>query len=93
MLFKYHCTWRDSPWITWELSFRKKLYRYLGMKADMQAYARAADNKGEDEVERREEYQRYTLYLCKSTTTPCFKKVSNTLTFIVEIQPEKWCTK
>lgn len=31
----------DLPWITWELSFRKKLYKYLGIKADMQAYARA----------------------------------------------------
>lgn len=29
------------PWMTWELSFRKKLYKYLGMKADMQAYAKA----------------------------------------------------
>lgn len=31
------------PWMTWELSFRKKLYRYFGMKADMQAYANAIE--------------------------------------------------
>lgn len=33
------------PWMTWELSFRKKLYKYLGMKVDMQAYARAGKRK------------------------------------------------
>lgn len=44
--------------------------------------------------ERREEFQRGTLYFCKSPTTPHFKKFwNNTLTFIVEIQPEEWCTK
>ncbi len=30
--------------MTWELSFRKKLYKYLGMKADMQEYARAVES-------------------------------------------------
>lgn len=31
------------------MSFRKKLYKYLGMKADMQAYARAI--KAQDKYE------------------------------------------
>lgn len=40
------------PWMTWELSFRKKLYKYLGMKADMHAYARAGGGKQEITDER-----------------------------------------
>lgn len=66
--------------MTWELSFRKKLYKYLGMNADMQAYARARKRK---EQECKHVYRK---------NTQAGDWIPN-LTFIIEIQVKEWGAK
>lgn len=68
------------------MSFRKKLYRYLGMKADMQAYARAAKSrsiKGSQKKNKRKVGINHSTSYLRGYI----------LTFVIEIQVEKWGTK
>lgn len=72
-----------SPWMTWELSFRKKLYKYLGMNADMQAYASAVKNTTANEGET----------VGAATFTSLLFNFEFIHTFVVKVQVQEWSTE